>query len=125
MQNLKMLYQITSDSNLSYAKKMDTLLQLGLNYFQLELGIISEIVAENYIVCHGISLDNSLLVGTSFAVAETYCLHTLATFHHASKSHIAQHPCYLNFGLESYIGAPLVVEGKRFGTINFSASASR
>ena len=109
---------------------MDTLLQLGLNYFQLELGIISEIVDENYIVCHGISPDNSLLVGTSFAVAETYCLHTLATnqalsFHHASKSHIAQHPCYLNFGLESYIGAPLVVEGKRFGTINFSASASR
>jgi len=124
------LYQITSDSNLSYDQKMHALLQLGLNYFDLELAIISEIKDDNYIVRHGLSPDNSLLVGTIFSVSETYCLHTLATnqalsFHHAGNSHIAQHPCYLNFGLESYIGAPLLVEGKRFGTINFSASAPR
>jgi signal transduction histidine kinase/CheY-like chemotaxis protein len=109
---------------------MDALLEFGLNYFQLELAIISEIKDEQYIVRHGISPDNSLVVGTIFPVAETYCLHTLATnqalsFHQAGKSHIAQHPCYINFGLESYIGAPLLVEGKRFGTINFSASAPR
>jgi CheY-like chemotaxis protein/nitrogen-specific signal transduction histidine kinase len=130
MHNLKGLYQITSESNLSYEQKMDALLQFGLDYFQLELAIISEIIDANYIVRHGISPDNSLLVGTIFPVAETYCLHTLATnqalsFHHAGKSHIAQHPCYVNFGLESYIGAPLLVEGKRYGTINFSASAAR
>ncbi|GAC19740.1 GAF domain-containing hybrid sensor histidine kinase/response regulator [Paraglaciecola arctica] len=130
MPSLSGLYQITSDSNLSYEQKMDALLQFGLNHFQLELAIISEIKDDNYIVRHGVSPDNSLLVGTIFPVAETYCLHTLATnqalsFHHAGKSHIAQHPCYLNFGLESYIGAPLLVEGKRFGTINFSASAPR
>jgi signal transduction histidine kinase/ActR/RegA family two-component response regulator len=130
MQNFKGLYQITSESNLSYDQKMDALLQLGLNYFQLELAIISEIKDANYIVRHGISPDNSLLVGTIFPVAETYCLHTLETnkalsFHHAGKSHISQHPCYLNFALESYIGAPLWVEGKHFGTINFSASAAR
>jgi signal transduction histidine kinase/ActR/RegA family two-component response regulator len=130
MPSLTGLYKITSDSNLSYEQKMDALLQFGLDHFQLELAIISEIKDEQYIVRHGIFPDNSLLVGTIFPVAETYCLHTLATnqalsFHHAGKSHIAQHPCYLNFGLESYIGAPLLVEGKRFGTINFSASAPR
>tara|TARA_R110000751_G_scaffold15290_7_gene49720 strand:- start:123654 stop:125651 length:1998 start_codon:yes stop_codon:yes gene_type:complete len=111
-------------------QKMDALLEFGLSYFQLELAIISQIKDDKYIVRHGLSPDNSLLVGTIFPVAETYCLHTLATnqalsFHHAGKSHIAQHPCYLNFGLESYIGAPLLVEGNRFGTINFSASAAR
>lgn len=130
MLNLKGLYQITSDNNLSYEQKMDALLKFGLNYFQLDLAIISEINDERYIVRHGISPDNSLLVGTEFPVKETYCLHTLATdqalsFHHAGESRIAQHPCYLNFGLESYIGAPLLVEGKRFGTINFSASEAR
>jgi signal transduction histidine kinase/CheY-like chemotaxis protein len=130
MLNLNGLYQITSDNNLSHTQKMDALLEFGLNYFQLELAIISEIKEESYIVRHGISPDKSLLVGTIFPVTETYCLHTLATdqalsFHHAGKSHIAQHPCYLSFGLESYIGAPLLVEGKRFGTINFSASDAR
>lgn len=130
MQNLKGLYQITSNSNLTYTQKMDALLQFGLHYFQLDLAIISEIEDNSYIVRHAISPDNSLLVGTIFPVNETYCLHTLATnqalsFHHAGNSHIAKHPCYLNFALESYIGAPLLVEGKRFGTINFSASAAR
>jgi signal transduction histidine kinase/ActR/RegA family two-component response regulator len=130
MQNLKNLYQITSNSNLSYDQKMDALLQFGLDYFKLELAIISEIDNGIYTVLHGISSDNSLLVGTTFAVADTYCLHTLATnqalsFHHAGQSNIAQHPCYLNFGLESYIGAPLLIEGRRFGTINFSAVSPR
>ena len=130
MQNLKGLYQITSNGNLSCDQKMHALLQLGLNYFKLELAIISRIDGEVYTVLHCISPDNSLLASTTFSVADTYCLHTLEnnqslSFYHAGKSHIAKHPCYLNFGLESYIGAPLVVDGKRFGTINFSAASPR
>jgi len=130
MQNLKGLYQITTDSKLSFDQKMEALLQLGLNYFNLELAIISKIDDDIYTVLHGISPDNSLVVGTTFPVSDTYCLHTLATnnalsFDHAGKSNIANHPCYLNFGLESYVGAPLWVEDKRYGTINFSAASPR
>lgn len=130
MLNLKQLNQITSDSNLSHKQKMTSLLQLGLEHFSLELGIISQIDGDDYIVRHAISPDNGLTAGTTFSVGDTYCVHTLATnhalsFHHASTSSIAQHPCYLNFGLESYIGAPIWVDGKRFGTINFSAKAPR
>ncbi|MDP5133658.1 MAG: ATP-binding protein [Paraglaciecola sp.] len=130
MLNLKRLYQITSDNSLSFSQKMQSLLQLGSSYYKLELGIISEISGELYTVCHAVSPDNALLLGTTFPVCDTYCIHTLATnealsFHHAGKSRIAQHPCYQNFGLESYIGAPLLVEGERFGTINFSSSTPR
>ncbi|GAB2702560.1 ATP-binding protein [Aliiglaciecola aliphaticivorans] len=130
MRNLKQLYQITSDNSLSNSEKMVSLLKLGAEVFHLDLGIISEIVDEIYTVRYAISPDDDLLPGTTFDVAETYCLHTLETnhalsFYHAGKSRIAQHPCYKNFGLESYIGAPLIVEGRRYGTINFSASAPR
>ncbi|MFA3791103.1 ATP-binding protein [Aliiglaciecola sp. SL4] len=130
MYNLTKLYQITSDNTLSDSEKMISLLRFGADYFQLELGIISEIDNDIYTVKYAISPDDSLMPGTTFDVAETYCLHTLETdqalsFYHAGKSRIAQHPCYQNFGLESYIGAPLIVEGRRFGTINFSASAPR
>lgn len=130
MINLKGLYKITSDSNLSFAQKMDALLQLGVRYFQLDFGIISEIKDDIYTVCHVVSPNGTPAIGTTFPVNDTYCVHTLAanqaiSFHHAGKSHIAQHPCYENFGLESYIGAPLSVEGKRIGTINFSASTPR
>jgi signal transduction histidine kinase/ActR/RegA family two-component response regulator len=130
MQNLKRLYQITSDSHLSFSEKMRALLQLGADYFQLEIGIVSHIKDDTYTIFEAISPDNALLTGTQFDVTNTYCLHTLATdqalsFYHAGKSDIAQHPCYANFGLESYIGAPIVVDGKRFGTINFSAKDAR
>lgn len=130
MQNLQKLYEITSDSALSYSQKMLALLQLGVDYFQLEMGIISHIEGELYTVSYAISPENDLLSGTTFNLGDTYCVHTLATnqalsFYHVGQSHIAHHPCYLNLGLESYIGAPIVVEGKRFGTINFSASRPR
>jgi PAS domain S-box-containing protein len=32
------------------------------------------------------------------------------------------HPCYNSFHLESYIGVPIEVEGRLYGTINFSSS---
>jgi signal transduction histidine kinase/CheY-like chemotaxis protein len=130
MLNLNQLYKITSNSQLSFEQKLDALLRLGLSYFKLDIAIISEIQADSYTVCHVISPDNALLAGTIFPLQDTYCVHTLATnqplsFHNAGASHIAKHPCYINFGLESYIGAPLLVEGKRYGTINFSSSEPR
>ncbi|WP_293746160.1 histidine kinase dimerization/phospho-acceptor domain-containing protein [uncultured Paraglaciecola sp.] len=38
---------------------------------------------------------------------------------------INNHPCYEALSLESYIGAPLIVEGERYGTINFSSPDAR
>ena len=43
-------------------------------------------------------------------------------FHKASQSAIANHPCYINFQLESYIGAPIKIGDKIFGTVNFSSA---
>ncbi|MFG6515374.1 ATP-binding protein [Sulfitobacter sp. TB366] len=68
--------------------------------------------------------------GASFDVKGTYCLHTLendavTAFHHAGQQEISSHPCYQNFGLESYIGAPLRRGDKFFGTLNFSDRAPR
>jgi two-component system, sensor histidine kinase len=130
VQNLKRLYQITSDSHLSFNQKMQALLQLGINYFNLDIGIVSQIEGDNYTIYHAISPNNTLLVGSVFSLNNTYCVHTLNTdqalsFHHAGMSEIASHPCYSSFGLESYIGVPLLVEGNRFGTLNFSSSTAR
>jgi diguanylate cyclase (GGDEF)-like protein len=42
-------------------------------------------------------------------------------FHHAGESEIRTHPCYRDFGLEAYIGSPIQVNGKLYGTVNFSS----
>ncbi|MGJ8680624.1 response regulator [Paraglaciecola sp.] len=127
MLHLNILYKITSDNALSFEQKISQLLNLGAEYFDLQIGIISEIQDDTYTIRYAISPDNVIEPNSTFSVNSTYCIHTLkakqpTSFHHAGKSHIAQHPCYLDFGLESYIGAPLLVEGQKYGTLNFSSS---
>lgn len=127
MKVLKSLHKITSDHSLAFETKIERLLTLGSETFGLPLGIVSEIKDNVYTVKHCVSPDNSLSAGMQFDFENTFCVHTLAanqpvSFHYAKESAIANHPCYTQFKLESYIGAPLLVEGKLFGTLNFSSS---
>lgn len=127
MNFLRSFHNIVSDQQKSFAEKVDSLLNFGLNVFELDIAIVSKIVDNNYIVRHVITPDNSLPIGTIFDLQGTYCVHTLTcgsalAFNYASKSNIANHPCYVNFQLESYIGAPIKVGADVYGTVNFSAA---
>ncbi|HEA15177.1 MAG TPA: response regulator [Pseudoalteromonas prydzensis] len=129
MNFLRSFHDIVSDQQQSFDEKIASLLKFGLNVFSLDIAIISEIINNQYIVRYVITPDNSLAVGTIFDLAGTYCVHTLAAskalaFHQASTSRIAHHPCYVNFQLESYIGAPIKVGKDIYGTVNFSSPSS-
>ncbi|MGR3463597.1 ATP-binding protein [Limimaricola sp.] len=123
------LYYIAADPDKAFEQKADELLAIGCEALGLELGIISFVEGGRYEVLHSHG-DAPPAPGTLFNLSETYCCHTLVaegvtSFHHAGQSRIATHPCYLNFGLESYIGTPLVVNGEVFGTLNFSSAQPR
>ena len=123
---LRKLHQITSDSSLSLDDKIQKILQLGVQVFDLPIGIISEIVDEKYTVKYAVSPENAINPDDHFDLSGTYCVHTLAAegplaFHHAGESRIKNHPCYQDFGLESYIGIPIYVNNVRYGTLNFSS----
>ena len=94
--------------------------------FDLPFGIVSEISDHTYKIIHCLSPNGELEVGASFDFENTYCIHTYlankpTAFHYVGTSDIRNHPCYRDFALESYIGVPIYVEGKRFGTLNFSS----
>lgn len=119
------LHRITADGDLSLDQKVLSILKLGCEAFDLPIALVSHIVGPRYIVEYACSPNNEILPGTEFELGATYCTHTLnanqpLSFDHAGESRIASHPCYQNFGLESYIGTPLIVDGERFGTLNFS-----
>jgi len=123
---LKRLNEIAANPNDNFAKKLHKLIKLGLETFKLDLGIISRIVDGEYTVEYIIGPDGAPPTGTKFEFDHTYCAHTYAAngpvaFDHAGTSSIRNHPCYENFKLESYIGAPIVVNGERYGTLNFSS----
>ncbi|GHE97326.1 PAS domain-containing protein [Thalassotalea profundi] len=126
---LNQLHQITSSVDKSIDEKIQRLLALGTQLFKLPLGIISQINEQEYKVLYCHVPNNEINPGDVFEVGNTYCSHTLTSnspvaFHHAGQSRIANHPCYQDFGLESYIGVPLYVGGKCFGTLNFSGPES-
>lgn len=127
---LERLHAITVDASLGLEEKIRQLLDLGREVFGLSLAIVSHIEGEDYTVEHVIGPDGTPEPGTHFELGQTYCVHTLAAdgptgFHHAGQSEIRSHPCYQGFGLEAYLGIPLMVDGHRYGTLNFSDLAAR
>ena len=127
---LRKLYMLAVEPDLGFEDKVTQLLTLGTEALGLELGIVSQVNYPVYecLFVHG--PEWAPVPGASFDVKGTYCLHTLendevTAFHHAGQQEISSHPCYQNFGLESYIGAPLRRGDKFFGTLNFSDRAPR
>lgn len=123
---LAKLHQISTDQTLNAYQRIQQTLRLGSEFLDLPLGIVSRIDGDTYTIRQAVSPDQSLLPGMVFALGETYCTHVLAAdhprcFHHAGQSEISDHPCYKGFGLEAYIGVPLIVDHKRYGTLNFSS----
>ncbi|MEQ3512027.1 PAS domain-containing protein [Pseudoalteromonas sp. BZB3] len=128
LETLTQIHKITSDPAQSLDEKIERLLLLGREVFNLPLAIVSNIdeAKNSYLVKYASTPNGAITPGTTFEYQHSYCLHTLKAshaiaYHHVGQSDIATHPCYENFSLESYIGCPLVVSGKRIGTLNFSS----
>jgi len=103
------------------------ILNVGLDAFGLETGIISHIVGNIYTVYLCESKKTEIPAGTEFELADTYCSDVIAEgrtkyYHDVAKiSTMLKHPCYLNTQLRAYIGTPLRVGGKIWGTLNYSS----
>ncbi|KZN32386.1 hybrid sensor histidine kinase/response regulator [Pseudoalteromonas luteoviolacea] len=127
MSFLRQFHTIVSDQALSTDEKIQCLLKFGLEVFSLDIAIVSEVVGSNYVILYVESENPDLTPKCTFDLGGTYCTHTLKankalSFHHAGESVISTHPCYTNFQLESYIGAPIRVGNKTLGTVNFSSA---
>lgn len=127
---LKQLYDITSRRDIDSGQKIQQILEVGCVHFSLPLGIVSHIVGEIYTAKYTECPDGEIEAGTVFPLGQTYCVHTLKAdeplaIAHTGESELKSHPCYEAFKLETYIGAPILVDGERYGTINFTSLAVR
>ena len=123
---LQRLHSITADTERDHGARLAAILELGARHFGLELAILSSIQDDVYRVEHCHDPAGGVSPGNTFDLGGTYCVHALEAggpvgFHHAGESEIRTHPCYRDFGLEAYIGSPIQVNGKLYGTVNFSS----
>jgi diguanylate cyclase (GGDEF)-like protein len=124
--SLRRLNEIAAMVHLPVEDHLRQALQAGCEHFGLPYGIVSHVEEDHYTVLSQVSPPNTLSDGQGFALGQTYCALTLQGAHvvaiqRMGTSEHRGHPCYASFGLETYIGAPLVVAGRVYGTVNFSS----
>lgn len=127
---LHKLNEIAALSNISPKETLREALMIGKEYFGLEFGIVSHIVGEEYRVEVQSSPTETLYDGQLFSLGSTYCKTTLEiddvlAITDVTKSKYVGHPCHKEFELVSYVGAPIRVNSKVYGTINFSSPYAR
>ena len=114
---------------------LDTAIPLALNkanhFLGTETAIVSEINGGAYTVLwHHARRNKALENGLTLPVEQTYCSILLErgdvlAINHMGRSRFQDHPCYAEFGLESYLAAPIWIDDTLFGTLNFSSSIPR
>jgi PAS domain S-box-containing protein len=125
-QQLRSLCEIFSDQSENFERKIDKALEKSLQMLNLDIGIVSKIATTTYTILAYYPEEAQLSKGQVFELGTTYCSLTLeandvVAIADMGKSKHHGHPCYSTFALESYIGVPLIVDGSRYGTLNFSS----
>jgi len=127
---LRMLYEITSNPDLTFGVKVRRLLEMGCHLLGLDYGILSHVQADSYEVVEVYTTDTSINKGTMLSIVDTYCEKTIRSrepvyFIQARLSPWEKHPAYDKLGLETYIGVSVMVEGRPYGTLNLSSRVPR
>ncbi|MFB6091159.1 MAG: ATP-binding protein [Halobellus sp.] len=128
------LYDVTTDTGLSFEAKIDRLLALGCDRLDLPYGFLSRIDPEaedptqRIVQAHG---DHDLLQpGESCPLSQAYCRKTIRTDSFLAVSDAlaegwGDDPAYDVFELGSYIGGKVVVDGELYGTLCFASTEPR
>ncbi|WP_421774993.1 PAS domain S-box protein [Gracilimonas sp.] len=127
---LHLLVKVMSQDTYNYNHQINQALKLTSELLGLELGIISSVEQQKYRVEYFYPADSGLEMGMEFELANTYCdimlkADNVLAINHMGESKYCHHICYEQFNLESYIGAPVYVDGKLYGTLNFSSGKER
>ena len=127
-ENLRVLSEIAALPPGPASQKLADALDLGRRHLDLSIGMVSRIEGSRLTIeHHSASEDTALADGTVFDLASMCCALVMeqddvVAIAHWARSPYADHLRYRAYGLESYVGAPIRVRGKVYGTVNFSSA---
>ena len=120
------LYLLSADATLHIDNKINKILKEGVNYLDLDCGVICNIDNEklsvSYYQCPEKYQINSQSI---YNLKDTFCSHTIkqnnmVAAHDISNSELNYLSEHTILGISCYIGIPLYVHGKIYGTVSFS-----
>ncbi|MBX3013667.1 MAG: CHASE domain-containing protein [Caldilineaceae bacterium] len=123
---IRNLYTITSNQQSSFAQKMQALLHMGCDHFNLERGMLGHITGNQYEALAVYPPDQGITPGAIFPLAQTYCQVTIQAkepviWDGATPVAWTTHPASAPFQLTAYLGAPIQVGDQGYGTLSFSS----
>ena len=126
---LQTFHDITTDEANSIEEQIDGVLELGRDFLGLEDGILSTIDDE-CTVEHVRSQTAAVQSGDRFDLDQTFCAlladtNELVAVSDVGDSDMATHPARETRETGAYIGTAVVVDGERYGTLEFSQSTPR
>ena len=132
---IRSLYEVASQSHQSFDDQIDSMLNVGCQLFNLEIGKLCKIDAKhqknkmiNVVLPE--NFNSILKKNMEVPLERTFCSipfseERIVLLDNIATSDYRTYPCFEFANLGTYIAAPIHVFGKKFGTINFSSFKSR
>ncbi|WP_165853294.1 GAF domain-containing protein [Halonotius aquaticus] len=127
---LRRFHAITTDEERSFEATVESMLALGVDYLDVDMGVFASIDSGDYAVEATVPDNAPITAGDSFALDETYCKPVVeagepVTFTSGPDGEDADMEAYGTDGFQTYLGVPVVVDDTPYGTLCFAARDSR
>ena len=125
LEALQRLYAVSSDRDRGFERKVDAILRLGIEYLDLDNGFLTRIEQGTQHVEQSVAVHPELEAGETCPLDEAYCKRTIELDHlltvvNAADEGWEEDPAYDRFGLGSYIGGRVEIDGELYGTLCFA-----
>jgi len=117
--------------NTQFKDRVNGLLAKGNRELSTTLGVVARIDSNNYEIFAVQSNSGAYVPGEKYPLGNTFSREVFVSQLTVVKNHIdnsvktTHHPLYRALPIECYIGAPIVVNGKPWGCVDFSSMAQR
>ena len=114
-----------------FKDRVDTLLVQGLTDLSMTLGVLARIENNNYEIVAVQSNSGAYVPGEKYELGQSFSREVfenqriIAETRIDNSPQILRHPLYHSLPLESYIGAPITLQGEPWGCLDFSSMAQR
>ena len=130
VESLRQLYQISADTTLSFADRIDRVLAMTCERLDLQYGFLATVddTHKELIAAHGD--HEAVTVGETVPLAGTYCGETvnresLFAVENAVADGWADSLAVESHGLYCYLGGKITIDGRLYGTLYFADDHSR
>jgi len=114
-----------------FKDRVDSLLARGLTDLSMTLAVLARIENNNYEIVAVQSNSGAYVPGEKYELGNSYSRETferqqiVAVTNIEDATQILRHPLYRSLPLESYLGAPITIQGEPWGCLDFSSMAQR